>query len=105
MTVRCCSAVMAGHAVICLWHARRLACPAAGLTAARGLEHTVARAGDAVLVTVPVGVLKKGTIAFDPPLPPHKQAAIDRMGFGLLNKVTRVWPLCSSAVQHTCSTV
>ena len=53
-------------------------------------EHThdhPLRAGDAVLVTVPVGVLKKGTIAFEPPLPPYKQDAIRRMGFGLLNKV------------------
>ena len=38
-------------------------------------------------MTVPVGVLKRGTIAFDPPLPPDKQDAISRMGFGLLNKV------------------
>ena len=48
-------------------------------------------AGDAVLVTVPVGVLKKGTIAFEPPLPQVKQDVIQRMGFGLLNKV-RVHP-------------
>ena len=54
-----------------------------------GAEDTVAQTGDAVLVTAPVGVLKKGTITFDPPLPPHKQAAISRMGFGLLNKVAR----------------
>ena len=53
-----------------------------------GAEDTASAPGDAVLVTVPVGVLKKGTILFEPPLPPHKQAAISRMGFGLLNKVS-----------------
>ena len=46
-------------------------------------------AGAAVLVTVPVGVLKKGTIAFEPPLPTRKRDVIERMGFGLLNKVGR----------------
>ena len=44
-------------------------------------------AGDAVLVTVPLGVLKKGSIAFQPPLPQRKLEAIERMGFGVLNKV------------------
>ena len=44
-------------------------------------------AAEAVLVTVPLGVLKQGSIAFQPPLPPRKQDAIARMGFGILNKV------------------
>jgi monoamine oxidase len=35
-----------------------------------------------VVVTVPLGVLKEGTIRFDPPLPPDKLAAIQRLGFG-----------------------
>lgn len=43
--------------------------------------------GDAVLVTVPLGVLKAGTIVFDPPLPPWKASAISKLGFGNLNKV------------------
>jgi monoamine oxidase len=43
--------------------------------------------GDAVLVTVPLGVLKKGSISFEPPLPQRKLDAIQRMGFGVLNKV------------------
>jgi monoamine oxidase len=34
------------------------------------------------VLTVPLGVLKAGTIRFDPPLPPQKRAAIDRLGFG-----------------------
>lgn len=42
--------------------------------------------GDEVLVTVPLGVLKAGDIAFDPPLSQRKQRAIDRLGMGLLNK-------------------
>lgn len=41
---------------------------------------------DQVVVTVPLGVLKAGDIAFDPPLPARKQQAIDRLGMGLLNK-------------------
>ncbi|QEN13230.1 flavin monoamine oxidase family protein [Mycolicibacterium sp. ELW1] len=42
---------------------------------------------DRVIVTVPLGVLKAGAIAFDPPLPDAKLGAIKRLGFGLLNKV------------------
>jgi polyamine oxidase len=42
---------------------------------------------DRVIITIPLGVLKAGTIAFDPPLPEDKQAAIERLGFGLLDKV------------------
>ncbi|MEL6257520.1 MAG: FAD-dependent oxidoreductase, partial [Pseudomonadota bacterium] len=42
---------------------------------------------DAVIVTVPLGVLKRDSIAFDPALPDDKRAAIARMGMGLLDKV------------------
>ena len=42
---------------------------------------------DEVVITAPLGVLKADTVDFDPPLPSWKQGAIDRMGFGLLNKV------------------
>ncbi|MFA8387112.1 MAG: FAD-dependent oxidoreductase [Pelagibaca sp.] len=42
---------------------------------------------DAVIVTVPLGVLKQQRIAFSPPLPVAKQTAIDRLGFGLLDKL------------------
>jgi len=42
---------------------------------------------DAVIVTVPLGVLKKGDITFDPPLPDNKQKAIQRLGMGTLDKV------------------
>jgi len=43
--------------------------------------------GTHVLVTVPLGVLKADTIALDPPLPPAHAEAIDRVGFGVLEKV------------------
>ncbi len=45
------------------------------------------RPAEAVVVTVPLGVLKSGAITFEPPLPPEKVAAIDRLGMGLLDKV------------------
>lgn len=41
---------------------------------------------DHVLVTVPLGVLKAGSIAFSPPLSARKLRAIDQLGMGLLNK-------------------
>ena len=42
---------------------------------------------DCALVTVPLGVLKKDTIAFDPALPDRKARAIRRLDMGVLNKV------------------
>ncbi|MEM7568558.1 MAG: FAD-dependent oxidoreductase [Pseudomonadota bacterium] len=42
---------------------------------------------DAVIITLPLGVLKQGSVTFDPPLPEKKQIAIDRLGFGLLDKL------------------
>ncbi|CAH2053790.1 unnamed protein product [Thlaspi arvense] len=47
---------------------------------------------DMILCTVPLGVLKKRCIKFEPELPRRKQAAIDRLGFGLLNKVAMLFP-------------
>ncbi len=47
---------------------------------------------DAVLVTLPLGVLKKGTVRFTPALPAAKQTAIDRLAMGVLNKVALVFP-------------
>ncbi|XP_024379447.1 lysine-specific histone demethylase 1 homolog 3 isoform X2 [Physcomitrium patens] len=49
--------------------------------------------GDAVLVTVPLGCLKAGTIRFSPELPEWKTASIKRLGFGVLNKVVLEFPL------------
>jgi monoamine oxidase len=42
---------------------------------------------DKVVLTTPLGVLKSGSVSFQPPLPDWKQDVIERMGFGLLNKV------------------
>jgi len=42
---------------------------------------------DVAVVTVPLGVLKAGSIEFDPPLPDEKRASIDRLGMGVLNRV------------------
>ncbi|KAL7001898.1 Lysine-specific histone demethylase 1 1 [Sarracenia purpurea var. burkii] len=48
--------------------------------------------GDMVLCTVSLGVLKKGYIDFVPELPQRKKDAIERLGFGLLNKVAILFP-------------
>jgi monoamine oxidase len=42
--------------------------------------------GPAAIVTVPLGVLKAGGIAFDPPLPDRHSHAIGALGFGVLSK-------------------
>lgn len=42
--------------------------------------------GDQVIVTLPLGVLKAGTVTFTPPLPSSHQQAISALGMGLLNK-------------------
>lgn len=41
---------------------------------------------EAVIVTVPLGVLKSGAIAFDPPLSAERAKRIDRMGFSAFEK-------------------
>ncbi|NCG22090.1 MAG: NAD(P)-binding protein [Rhodobacterales bacterium] len=46
---------------------------------------------DAVLVTVPMGVLKAGSISFEPALSEDKLAAIDRMGMGVFDKLVLVF--------------
>jgi len=47
---------------------------------------------DFALCTVPLGVLKKKAIIFEPELPARKLESIERMGFGILNKVAMVFP-------------
>lgn len=44
------------------------------------------------IVTVPLGVLKKGSIEFSPLLPKRKLQAISNLGMGLLNKVYLRFP-------------
>ncbi|KDP38595.1 hypothetical protein JCGZ_04520 [Jatropha curcas] len=48
--------------------------------------------GDAVLITLPLGCLKAETINFNPPLPQWKRSSIQRLGFGVLNKVALEFP-------------
>lgn len=47
--------------------------------------------GTQVIVTVPVGVLKAGSIAFDPPLEDSRLAALGRLDMGNLEKVVLTW--------------
>lgn len=52
---------------------------------------------DRVIVTVPLGVLKKGSIKFTPALPSKKTTAISKLGMGNFNKCylrfpTQFWP-------------
>lgn len=76
--------------------------------AADGVTVTVAgEAFDAaaVIVTVPLGVLRAGAIAFDPPLPDTISGAISRLGMGLLDKMILryaevTWPQGSSPFPH-----
>jgi monoamine oxidase len=53
------------------------------IRSAKGME----RRFDAVLVTVSLGVLKSGKIAFSPALPAAKSKAIDSIGMGTLDKL------------------
>ncbi|KAI1433761.1 vacuolar protein sorting 33A-like protein [Xylaria sp. CBS 124048] len=46
---------------------------------------------DYVVSTVPLGILKQKSIEFHPPLPKQKLDAIDRLGFGTLNKIVLVY--------------
>lgn len=57
----------------------------AGVTV--GLRGQKALKADAVVVTVPLGVLQAEKIAFSPSLPEAKQQAIRSLGMGVLNKV------------------
>jgi len=50
-------------------------------------EDGMALAGDACLITVPLGVLKSKMIEFEPELPNEKNEAIQRLSYGLLDKV------------------
>jgi monoamine oxidase len=66
--------------------------------------------GDAVVCTLPLGVLKAGTVAFTPPLPPVKQEAIARLGMGNLTKVVLhfdniFWPREQYAFGYQCRPV
>ncbi|MEL6413427.1 MAG: FAD-dependent oxidoreductase [Pseudomonadota bacterium] len=42
---------------------------------------------DAVVTSLPLGILKQRKVEFDPPLPAPKRMSIDRLGYGLLYKL------------------
>lgn len=42
---------------------------------------------DAIVLVVPLGMFKQGSISFSPPLPESKTEVIKRLGMGLLDKV------------------
>jgi len=48
--------------------------------------------GEKAVVTLPLGVLKQASVKFEPSLPEWKQAAIDRLAMGVLNKVYLKFP-------------
>ncbi|XP_014260334.1 lysine-specific histone demethylase 1A-like [Cimex lectularius] len=88
-------------------------------TKARGSGNTVTYTGDVVLCTLPLGVLKQAvsvnpqalpnTVQFVPPLPDWKVSAIQRLGFGNLNKVVlcfekQFWDPASNLFGHVGST-
>ena len=56
-----------------------------------GSERYQARA---VIVTAPLGCLKRGSISFSPPLPAAKTHAIAAFGFGLMNKIVLQFDEC-----------
>jgi len=59
---------------------------AAGGVRVRGADGA-SEEGSHVVVTVPLGVLKRGAPRFSPALPPDRLAAIGRLGFGRFEKV------------------
>lgn len=59
----------------------------------------------AVIVTLPLGVLKAGDVAFNPPLPAPQQQAIAALGMGVLNKCCLrfdrpFWPRSVDWLEH-----
>ncbi|KAG5942619.1 hypothetical protein E4U53_007212 [Claviceps sorghi] len=54
-------------------------------------EHGSVVEADNVVCTIPLGVLKHGSVTFEPALPDWKMGAIERLGFGVLNKVVLVY--------------
>lgn len=55
------------------------------------VDHGAIYTASRVVVSVPLGVLQYGTIAFDPELSSDKATAIAKLGMGLLNKITLLY--------------
>jgi len=56
---------------------------------------------DAVVVTLPLGVLQKDSVQFSPVLPNDKKAAINRLSMGLLNRVVLKFNRVFWPVEHS----
>ena len=61
--------------------------------------------GDRVIVTVPLGVLQSGALAFDPPLEADHARAVERLRMGTLEKLVfrfpeRFWPKSCWQITH-----
>lgn len=56
-------------------------------------HNNVISEADLVVVTVPLGVLKKNVIEFVPALPPTKQNAIEKVGMNCVNKFLLTWDI------------
>ncbi len=59
------------------------------------------------IITIPLGVLKKGSILFEPDLPENKKSAIQKLQMGILNSVVLkfpkiFWPTNYSGMYFTC---
>ena len=57
-----------------------------GISPARVVTQDFGYEADHVVVTLPLGVLKAGSVAFTPELPARKKEAISKLGVGVLNK-------------------
>lgn len=79
-------ALKGGYAVRLEHPIRRVTLTDGGVELIGGAEGGV-EAFDAAVITLPLGVLKRGAIAFDPPLPEAKRTAIERLGMGTLDKL------------------
>jgi monoamine oxidase len=87
----------------------RLSTPVTGIEQRRNevIAHSRSGAfeGDRVIVTAPLGVLRSGALAFDPPLEPDHAGAVERLGMGTLEKVVfqfpdRFWPKSLWQITH-----
>jgi len=88
----------------------RLGAKVTGISSMSGGEHHMCRLEtadgstavfDEVVVTTPLGWLKRNKAAFEPPLPPRLSQAIDNIGYGTLDKVYITF---ASAFWQTAST-
>ena len=90
-----------GHVVRAIEHGGAMGEPVSVVTDRGQFE------ADAVICTLPLGVLKAGGVEFVPPLPPAKQDAIARLGMGNLAKVVlhfeqAFWPRDQYAFGYQC---